>query len=243
MIGRYPGAQVTIRRRPGGRALVAMVVLLSILGGGVWLWARDSSLVAVRHVRVAGAGGRDAIQIRSALVTAARNMTTLDVQVGQLQTAVAPYPVVKRLDVSTQFPHGLTIQVVEQVPVATVAAGGRRLAVSGDGTVLHDVAPISSLPTISLGIAPGGSHLSGYALTEVRLLAGAPYQLLAKVSRVSDGGVHGLTVQVRSGPSIYFGDLGALTAKWTAATEVLADSGSAGASYVDVTDPSRPAAG
>lgn len=218
-----------------------MVVLLSILAG-VWLWARDSSLVAVRHVRVAGAGGRDAIQIRSALVTAARNMTTLDVQVGQLQTAVAPYPVVKRLDVSTQFPHGLTIQVVEQVPVATVAAGGRRLAVSGDGTVLHDVAPISSLPTISLGIAPGGSHLSGYALTEVRLLAGA-HQLLAKVSQVSDGGVHGLTVQVRSGPSIYFGDLRALTAKWTAATEVLADSGSAGASYVDVTDPSRPAAG
>jgi hypothetical protein len=50
-------------------------------------------------------------------------------------------------------------------------------------------------------------------------------------------------VQLRSGPSVYFGDSADLDAKWLAATEVLADPGSAGASYIDVTDPSRPAAG
>ena len=42
--------------------------------------------------------------------------------------------------------------------------------------------------------------------------------------------------QLRNGPSIYFGDATQLGAKWTAAAEVLADSGSAGAAYIDVTD-------
>jgi len=229
-------------RTAGPRVLIAALLLVAALVGG-WLWLRDSSLVAVRRVRVTGASGPDATQIRAALRAAARNMTTLDVRTDQLRTAVAPYPVVKRVDVQTQFPHGMTIGVVEQVPVALVTAGGRRIAVAGDGTLLHDVTPTSSLPTIPLRIAPGGTHLSGYALTEAQLLAAAPYQLLARVSGVADGPAHGLTVLLRNGPSIYFGDAGRLAGKWTAATAVLADPGSAGAAYVDVTDPGRPAAG
>jgi cell division protein FtsQ len=220
----------------------ALVALVAVLIGG-WLWVRDSSLVAVRRVRVAGANGPDAAQIRSALVTAARNMTTLDVQMGQLRTAVAPYPVVKRLAVQTQFPHGMTIHVTEQVPVAIVVAGGRRVAASGDGTLLRDVTPAASLPTVSLPVAPGGNHLSGSALGDVRLLAAAPYQLLAKISAVSNDSASGLVAQLRNGPSIYFGDSGHLGVKWSAAIAVLGDMRSAGASYIDVTDPSRPAAG
>jgi cell division protein FtsQ len=222
--------------------VIALVALLAVLGGG-WLWLRDSSLVAVRRVQVTGAHGADAAQVRSALVAAARNMTTLDVKMKQLRMAVAPYPVVKSLEVDTQFPHGLRIHVVEQVPVAVVDAGGRRTAVSGDGTLLHDVAAPAALPTISLGVPPGGTHLTGYALSEVRLLAAAPYQLLAKLSQVSDGPAHGLVAELRNGPSIYFGDSHRLGAKWTAAADVLSDPGSTGAVYLDVTDPSRPAAG
>lgn len=229
-------------RRPGPRLTAAIVALVILLGGG-FLWLRDSSLVAVQHVRVTGASGPDAAQIRSALVAAAQNMTTLDVKTGQLRTAVAPYPVVKRLDVSTQFPHGMLIRVIEQAPVAVVLTGPRRIAVSGDGTLLHDVVPISSLPTISLHVPPGGSRLTGYALSEARLLGAAPYPLLPKVAQVTDGAAHGLVAQLRSGPSLYFGGPTQLVAKWEAATEVLASPGSAGAVYVDVTDPRRPAAG
>ncbi len=222
---------------------MAAILALAIVLAGALLWLRNSQLVAVQRVRVAGASGPDAAQIRSALVAAARNMSTLDVKMNQLRTAVAPYPVVKSLDVSTQFPHGMRIRVIEQVPVGIVLAGGRRSAVSGDGTLLHDVVAASSLPTIALSIPPGGSRLTGYALTEVRLLGSAPYQLLSRIGSVTDGAAHGLVAQLRNGPSLYFGDASRLSAKWTAATEVLANSGSAGASYVDVTDPSRPAAG
>ncbi len=229
-------------RRPGPRAVITLAVVVAVLVGG-WLWIRDSSLVAVQRVRVIGASGPDARQIRAALVAAARNMTTLDVRMGQLQTAVAPFPVVKHLQVQTQFPHGMRIDVVEQVPVGVVLAGGRRTAVAGDGTLLHDVGPTAALPTISLGVPPGGTHLTGYPLTEARLLAAAPYQLLAKVSQVSDGAAHGLVAQLRNGPDVYFGDSSRLGLKWTAVTDVLANAGSAGAVYIDVTVPSRPVAG
>ena len=221
---------------------MALAAVVALLVGG-WVWVRDSSLVAVQRVTVAGAHGPDASQIRSALILAARAMTTLDVKMGDLRTAVDPYPVVKSLQVSTQFPHGMRIRVIEQVPVAVVAAGAARTAVSGDGTLLRDVIASSSLPTIALAVAPGGTRLTGAALSEVRLLAAAPYALLAEVSEVSSDGANGLVAQLRAGPKIYFGDATQLALKWTAATEVLADPKSVGSAYVDVTVPGRPGAG
>jgi cell division protein FtsQ len=225
------------------RWLVVAVVTIAIVLGAGFLWLRDSSLVAVHKVRVTGVSGPDARRIRQALTTAARNMTTLDVNIGQLRTAVEPYPDVKHIAVSTQFPHGMVIRVIEQVPVAVVLEAGRRVEVAGDGTLLETASPRISLPTITLSVPPGGRRLTGYPLHEVQLLAAAPYQLLSRIGGVTDGSAHGLVAQLRNGPSIYFGDPGWLPAKWTAATAVLAHLGAATPDYIDVTDPNRPAAG
>jgi cell division protein FtsQ len=220
-----------------------VVVALLALAGGAWLWLRNSSLVAVQRVTVVGVSGRDAGQIRAALVAAARNMTTLNVKVGALRTAVEPFPVVKQLHVVTDFPHRMRIEVTEQVPVATISAAGQQVAVSADGTILHGSTIPGSLPTIPLSVSPGGTHVTGATLTIVRLLAAAPYQLLSKVSQASDSGSLGLVAQLRNGPKVVFGTDDDLGAKWAAAAAVLADPGSAGADYIDVTVPSRPAAG
>ena len=67
------------------------------------------------------------------LEDAAKDMTTLHVRGDQLRSVVAPYPVVKDLRVSTDFPHGLKITVVENTPVAVVTADGAKTPVSGDG--------------------------------------------------------------------------------------------------------------
>jgi cell division protein FtsQ len=209
------------------------VLALALLGGG-WIWFRDSSLVAVQRVTVTGASGPDAAKIRTALIAAARSMTTLDVSMSQLDTAVAPYPDVKHLDVGTSFPHGMRIRVVEQIPVADVTVAGRQIEVAGDGTLLHADASAGSLPTIPLGVAPGGTRLTGWALGAVALLAAAPYELLPHISEVVDASGHGLTAELRNGPNVYFGSGQQLVAKWTAA---------AGAAYIDVSDPARPAAG
>jgi cell division protein FtsQ len=228
--------------RLSARVLIGLIVVLALFGGA-WVWFRDSPLVAVKRVTVTGAAGPDAGKIRQALIAAARTMTTLDVSMGQLNTAVAPYPDVKRLQVSMQFPHGIRIRVIEQIPVAVVVVAGRTIAVAGDGTLLHEVAGTSSLPKIPLGVAPGGTQLTGTARAAVAVLAAAPYQLLAHVTQVTATARHGLTAQLRNGPSIYFGGSQQLSAKWTAAAAVLADSTSAGTVYIDVSDPTRPAAG
>jgi cell division protein FtsQ len=50
-------------------------------------------------------------------------------------------------------------------------------------------------------------------------------------------------VELRDGPELIFGSAHRVRAKWIAATRVLADPESAGATYIDVTLPGRPAAG
>ena len=249
--GRRGGARIARRTapsrrrrlpRPGPRFLVVVLAVAALAAGG-WVWLRNSSLVAVRRVTIVGVSGPDAGQIRSALRAAAHDMTTLDVKTGALRTAVAPYPVVKHLHVTTDFPHGLRIAVAEQVPVAMVSAGGAQTAVSADGTLLRDGGVTGALPTIAVDVAPGGTHVSGAAMAEVRLLAAAPYELVAKVSQVSRDATHGLIAQLRNGPKLYFGGANQLGAKWASAAAVLASAGSAGADYIDVTVASRPAAG
>ncbi|MGI8427938.1 MAG: cell division protein FtsQ/DivIB [Solirubrobacteraceae bacterium] len=220
-----------------------MTTLVVILLVGGWLWLRDSSLVAVQRVSVSGQSGPDAAQIGRALSAAARSMTTLDVNLGRLRMAVAPYPVVKDVSVSTQFPHRLRIRVIEQTPVGVITVSGRKIAVAGDGTLLHDVAS-ATLPAIALRVPPGGARLTDpTTLQAVAVLAAAPYQLLSHVSQVTASAPHGLVAQLKAGPSIYFGAPTRLPAKWIAAATVLADPRSAGAAYVDVNDPDRPAAG
>ena len=231
-----------------GRVRLRVWLVLGAVGalallGGAWVWLRDSPLVSVDRVTVTGLSGPDAGQIRVALGLAARNMTTLDVHLGQLRTAVAPYPVVKNLPGSTQFPHGMRIHVIEQLPVGAIVAGGETIAASADGTLLHDV-PTTALPTVTLRSLPGGSHVTDpTAMSALALLAATPQRLEARISQVTTAPPRGLVVQLRSGPAIYFGTSSALRAKWAAATEVLAAPASAGAAYIDVSDPERPAAG
>ena len=251
-IGPFSGRRAAGRRRPGRirarlprlspKVVLAIVLVLALLGG-TWLWVRQSSLVAIKRVSVAGASGPDAAEIRSALISAARDMTTLNVQMSHLRTAVSPYPIVRGLQVSTQFPHGMRIRVIEHVPVAVVQVDGRRTPVAGDGTLLRDVTTDAQLPSIDLTVAPGGAQLTGMAGIEVRMLAAAPYQLLPKVQLASSDSTHGLVVQLRSGPAVYFGGADRLAAKWDAVTAVLAAPSSAGADYIDVSDPARPVAG
>jgi cell division protein FtsQ len=225
------------------RVLLSLIGLLLALAGG-WMWLRDSSLVAVTRVSVSGVSGADAAQIRQALESSARNMTTLDVSLSQLRTAVAPYPVVKAISVSTQFPHGMRISVIEQRPVGAIVVAGRQTAVAADGTLLHDVVAPGSLPSIPVRIPPGGDRVSEPGTRNaVALLAAAPYQFLPRISQVITVSAHGLVAQLRNGPTLYFGAPTRLDAKWAAVTAVLANQGSNGAAYIDVTDPVRPAAG
>jgi cell division protein FtsQ len=230
-------------RRLGPARVAAVLVIAALLGAG-WLWLRDSSLVAVRHVEITGVSGPDSGRIRSALTAAAHTMTTLDLQRSRLQTAVAPYPAVKSIRVATEFPHGLRIHVVEELPSAILIAGGRRVLVSADGTVLRGATAKRVLPLLPARALPVGTRVTNRDnRQELAVLAAAPSALAMRAAGVLETPAHGIVVKLRAGPSLYFGTVSSLRSKWVAATAVLATPSSQGAAYIDLSDPSRPAAG
>ncbi len=223
------------------RVAVAGAAVAGLLALG-WLWLRDSPLVAVERVTVTGATGSDAARVRAALDAAARDMTTLHVRPGVLRTAVEPFGRVASVHATADFPHGLRITVRERTAVGAIAAGGERVPVAADGTVVRD-ADAAGLPLLSARSAPAGDRVRDASVArEVAVLASAPRALRARVIRVGPG-PRGLTVPLRDGPALFFGGAERLRAKWIAATRVLADPTSAGAEYLDLRLPERPAAG
>lgn len=223
---------------------LAIVLVLVLVGWLGWSWYRGSSFVKVQRVTVTGLSGPDVPQIRDALRSAALQMTTLDMNIGRLESAVSRYGYVQRLTVSAQGAHGVVIRVTERIPVALVQAGGQQQVVDADGQLLPGSTTHGALPVVPLASAPDGTSISAPgARAAIATLAAAPYALLAHVQRATSGSAHGVGVQLRNGPVVYFGPATQLTRKWTAAVAVLQSKDSVGASYIDVTDPSRPAAG
>jgi cell division protein FtsQ len=230
-------------RRPQPRTLLAAGAALVLAVAG-WFWLRDSWLVAVRTVEVSGVSGTQGARIRAALDGAARSMTTLHVRHEALETAVASFALVKRLEVETDLPHTMRIHVVTNVAVGAVVVGGRRIAVTSDGTLLRGAPASSRLPEIPSRVEPGGARLTeSRAVAAVAALGAAPAPLRARVEDVVTTRAHGLEIQIAHGPVLWFGAPGRLGAKWAAAAAVLADPEAAGARSIDVSVPERPAVG
>lgn len=224
------------------RALLAGVLTVALAFGG-WLWFRDSSFVAVKDVTITGLASSERAQVRAALEDAAADMTTLHVRRDALQTAVAQFKSVSRIRTTTDFPHGLTISVQEHAVVAALQTGSTRLPVSGSGLILRGVKAPNRLPVVTVAQMPSGSHVDGRRpRLALRALAAAPDALRSRVERAWFG-PRGLTLDLRSGPPLVFGDDDAARAKWAAAARVLADPGAAGATYLDVRVPGRVGAG
>ncbi len=222
------------------RWLLALLAAGLVLAAGYQFWLRDSTLVAVEDVSVTGLTTKDASRVRMALTSAAHSMTTLHVQEEELEEAVRAYPVVRAIEVRTDFPHGLAIHVVEHRPAALVDG----LPVAGDGTILRGLPVEGKLPAISSrGNLHGNRLTDAAALHAARVAGGAPSALRPRLERVGLRSGDGIVVEVRDGPELIFGDATQVRAKWLAATRVLADPEAAGATYIDVRLPGRPAAG
>jgi len=227
--------------RPPRALLWVLVVAITLAVAAFWV--RDSSFVRVRDVTVTGIDGPDAARIRALLTDAAGDMTTLHVRTDQLRSVVEGYPVVKGLSVQRDFPHGLRIVVHENTPVAVVVADDARIPVGGDGRLLRG-ATTTNLPLVPLGVAPGGGRVTDHSAMEaISALAAAPAALRARVEHAGVSRANGLVLDLADGPTLRFGGAGRLAAKWAAVAAVLADPSSAGATYLDVRYPERPAAG
>ncbi len=224
-------------------ALLAVLIALPLLGGG-WLLLRHSPLVSVEHVKISGVHGPSAHALDAALSDAAKGMSTLDVHPAALMAAVSSFHLVREVRAYPSFPHGLRIAVVEQLPVAALDVGGSRTALAADGVVLGPALLSSSLATVSASLEPAvGRRVRGANLLAVLSVLGAAPGPLVKLVERGYTGPKGLTLVMRGGLLVYFGNAVRPHAKWLSLERVLADSSSAGTSYVDVRVPARPAAG
>jgi cell division protein FtsQ len=236
------GLTLTQRGRRVLRLLPVLLVLLALAGGG-WLWFRDSGLVKVHDVAIAGVTSSDAEQVKAALTDAAQSMTTLDVRVRRLEDAVARYPSVRSLTATADFPHKLTIRVTEQRPVAALASSsGSRIPVTGSGIVLTGVSADRNLPSLKLNAPAGARVTDGRTLSALRVAGAAPEPLLDRTDELTLDS-RGVVVSLSNGPQLVFGTGADARAKWTAAARVLADPSAAGATYLDLRVPGRVAAG
>jgi cell division protein FtsQ len=248
---RRPGASVararatlTPTKRTRRRLLVA-VVAVALLAALYMLWLRDSSLVAVENVTVTGLTSDDADRVRVALASTAETMTTLHVDEARLQEAAAAFPIVARIEATPDFPHGMTVQVIEHRPAAIAIADGRKQPIAGDGSVLAGLPVEGDLPTIDLAVAMPQRQLGPGAARDAARVAGmAPPVIARRVDSLSrEGGARGVVAELEDGTELLFGTPDQLAAKWAAAIRVLADDEATGATYIDVRIPERPVAG
>jgi cell division septal protein FtsQ len=224
-------------------ALICALIATPVLAGG-WMWLRHSSFVAVQHVRVSGAQGPQAGAIDGALKEAARGMSTLAPDPAKLKAAVARFPQVSEVKAYPSFPHAMRIAVVQRPAVASLLVGGTRIAVSGDGIALGASVPAGSLPTVADDVAPGsGARARNPLVLQALSVFGAAPGVLDRLAERAYFSPRGLTVAMRGGLLVYFGDATRSHAKWLALAAVLADSSAAAAVYVDVRTPERAAAG
>jgi cell division protein FtsQ len=225
-------------RVPAGILLAAAGLTLG------WLWFRDSRFAAADEIFVTGTSSSEEAQVREALREAAQGMSTLHVREDVLRNAVAPYSSVADLEVHADFPHKLSIEVLERRPVATVESGGRTVPATGGGRLLDGVrAPGLPVVAADAGATAAGDHVRDrHALAALRVAAAAPEDLLARSERVYYG-PQGMTLDLRNGPELFFGSAEGARTKWRAAARVLAEPSAEGAVYLDLRVPGRVAAG
>ncbi len=168
-------------------------------------------------------------------------MTTLHVEQGPLEDAVAPFAVVRTVVAEADFPRTLRVRVVEHDPVAALVSDGDAVPAAADGTVLRGV-PADGLPTVDQKLPPAGDRIGDPGTRKLLALLGeAPKPLREKAARAYMG-PRGLTVRLTDGPLVHFGSGARLAAKWASLIAVLASPESRGATAIDVRVPEHPAA-
>lgn len=160
------------------RRILALVVVLGLVGGGVWA-VYFSTALSVQGVEVSGEQtlSKDDVVTRAAVPTGGP-LATVDLVA--VERRVAALAQVRSVDVTRKWPHDVQITIAERVPVAVVAQSGTFRAVDTEGVVFNSYqrAP-AGLPLIDTDItAPD-------ALQEaVTVVAALPAEVTSVVDHV-----------------------------------------------------------
>ena len=129
---------------------------------------------------------------------------------------------------TTDFPHKLTIQVIERQPVAALAAQGRapRSRSPATGIVLRGVTAERDLPSLVAQAPrrPARGSPTGARCDALAVAGAAPEPLLRRSERARGRRHAASSSTLQNGPELVFGSDADARAKWVAAARVLAES-------------------
>ena len=231
---------------PSGRALALGFALLAV-GVLAYLGARESSLFAVRSIRITGAPPRVASHVRAALAPL-EGRSLVGLNRDAVERRLFALPDVAAATVDRDFPHTLRVAVIPAHSIAVLRQGSSAWIVSSDGRVIRTAGRFESpkLPriwvrreaTVDTGAAVGDADA---AQAVAALAVARRSRFTARIAAVRATGDE-LTFVIPGGLELRFGDAGELPLKLAVAERLLPLVGGT-ASYIDLTVPERPVAG
>lgn len=188
------------RRWLAWRPVAAVVALLTLVVGGLWL-VLFSSVLAVQGVDVRGADQLDPATIEAAAaVPSGDPLARVDLEA--VRARVEALAVVKTAEVTRQWPDRVLVRVVEREAIAVVEIGGRVRGMDADGVVFRDYATAPpALPHVRTAADTRGEALREAA----QVITALPSALVTTVDYVSVATVDQIELRLRDGRTVVWG--------------------------------------
>jgi cell division protein FtsQ len=220
------------RRWLAWRYLLVLVVVLALVGGGIWaVWF--SSWLAVETIDVSGAQTVEASDIRARSgIDVGEPLARVDL--ASAERRVGALAVVRSVEVTRQWPNGVLISIEERVPIAVVEIGGRLRGMDADGVVFRDYkkAP-PGLPRVVTSIGTTSAALKEAA----KVISALPEELILIVDHVQVTTVDQISLALKDGRTVVWGSADESDTKADVLAILLS---TVQASVYDVSVPSKP---
>jgi cell division protein FtsQ len=182
------------------RYFVALVLVLGLVGGGVYL-VFFSNTLSVQGVEVTGTQTLSDKKVREvADVPTGGPLATVDLD--RIAYRVRSMAVVKSAEVTRKWPHDVLIEIVERQPVAVVEIAGELKNLDEDGVVFGSYdRPPKGLPYVR-----ADSGVDSDALAEgAAVVAALPDDIATKVDYAQVISVDQITLRLRDGREVRWG--------------------------------------
>jgi cell division protein FtsQ len=219
------------RRWLAWRRVVALLLCMGLVVGGVWL-VYFSDLLAVEKVEVQGTRTLGSEQVREiAAVPAGQPLARVDLDA--IRARVEALAVVRDAQVTRTWPDRVQIDVEERVAIAVVDIGGQIRGMDAEGVVFREYpkAP-PGLPQVRTS-----SDTRSDALREAALVVESlPGDITRRVDHVEVGTIDQISLVLRDGRTVVWGSAEESEAK----SEVLSGLLGQPARTYDVSVPGQP---
>lgn len=188
------------RRWLSWRPVLAVLLVVALVGAGIWL-VLFSSALAVRAVEVVGVGTLDDAQVR-AVAAVPDGAPLARVDLDGIEARVEALAVVRSAEVTRQWPDAVRISVEERVTVAVVEIGGRIRGMDAEGVIFRDYATAPrALPRVRTAAETRNDALQEAA----RVVAALPADVSSRVDHVSVATIDQIELVLRDGRTVTWG--------------------------------------